>query len=178
MSDPQQPQVPPYASSPQPYPSQPVPPAGQPGYGTQPAQPQGYVLNGHTPQAGHPAPDYSAPGAPGYPAPRPSAGNAPARIGLIMGLIAVGGELLFNVISRILLFSSDYRIVDMLYMVGTPLALIAAVLALTFGIVGLRRPGAPHGMAGIATGIGLAVTCGIVVNFFINVLTPLVYDLF
>ncbi|UYO97306.1 hypothetical protein OED01_00835 [Microbacterium sp. M28] len=145
MSDPQQPQVPPYA--------QPQHPAS--GRYSQPApHPQGYVLNGNSAQ-------------PGYPVPVAN-GNPPGRIGFIFGLIGIAVGLVANLATNILIYSGGYYAVEASSWVSTLFVLAIAGLALGFGIAGLRRPNAPHGQAGIAVGIGLAMIVGSVGSVVIN----------
>ena len=179
MSDPQQPPVPPFTSTPQ-------PPAGPPPYGTQPpqygqptrpAQPsqspqppygaqspaQGYVLNGHTAQPGHPAPA------------GPSTANTPGRIGFIVGLIGLAVGIVFSMASQAMIRTGSYELIGVLGGLGNLLSLLAAVTALILGIIGLRRPGAPHGQAGIAVGLGIAGTVSALFALLIGAFTSLLY---
>ncbi|WP_460796066.1 hypothetical protein [Microbacterium sp. GXF0217] len=160
MSDPhqpQQPQVPPYAQPQQPasgpFAAQPTYPAGQH------AQPQGYQLNASSVQAGYPA--------------QPGTGHAnpPGRLGFIFGLVAVGLGLISTLANTVLIYSyygNGYAMIEVANWLGTLLVLAVAGLALGFGIAGLRRPSAPHGRAGIAVGIGIAVIVGALGSILIN----------
>jgi hypothetical protein len=163
MSDPQQhqqPQVPPYAQPQQPSSG---PFAAQPGYGApagQHAQPQGYQLNASSMPSGYP----SATGA--------GSTNAPGRLGFIFGLIAVGLGLVSTLANTALIYSYDYSsgyaMIEVANWLGSFIVLAVAGLALGFGIAGLRRPAAPHGQAGIAVGIGIAVIVGSLGSIIIN----------
>lgn len=155
MSDPQHPQVPPYA--------QPQPPASgrYPGQPTQ--HPQGYVLNGNSAQ-------------PGYPAQAAGNPNPPGRIGFIFGLIAVAVGLVSNLATSVLVYSGGYGAYEVATLLGTLVILAVAGLALGFGIAGLRRPNAPHGQAGIAVGIGLAVLVGTLGSLLINGIGAALYQ--
>ncbi|MFB7249708.1 hypothetical protein [Microbacterium sp. NPDC056234] len=150
MSDPQQPQVPPYA--------QPQPPASgrYPGQPAHYAQSQGYVLNGNSAQ-------------PGYPSPTPAAhANPPGRIGFIFGLIGIAVGLISSLATNVLVYSGGYDTYEVSTLLGTLVILVVAGLALGFGVAGLRRPNAPHGQAGIAVGIGLALLVGTLGSLVIN----------
>ena len=160
MSDPQQPQVPPYAQPQQPTSG---PFAAQPVYGAPAghhAQPQGYQLNTNSAQ-------------PGYPSPT-GTGNAnpPGRLGFIFGLIAVGLGLISTLANTVLIYSYDYSsgyaMIEVANWFGSFIVLAVAGLALGFGIAGLRRSAAPHGQAGIAVGIGIAVIVGSLGSIVIN----------
>ncbi len=161
MSDPQQqPSVPPYSSGqPQPYPAPQAPP---PGYIGAPAQPV------HQPIApaptGTPAQAYPAASAPA------TATNAPGRIGFILGLAGIVVGFLFSLIAQFTLIVSGYRHYESysaLYGVGNFLALLLSIGALVFGIVGLRRAGAPLALAGIATGLGIAGVSGALLGYLL-----------
>ena len=161
MSDaqqPQQPQVPPYAQPQQPASG---PYSAQPGYGApsgQHAQSQGYQLNASSVQPGYPSAARSA--------------NPPGRLGFIFGLVAVGLGLISSLASTVLIYSYDYNrgyaMIEVATTLGTFIVLAVAALALGFGIAGLRRPDAPHGQAGIAVGIGIAVIVGSIGSIVIN----------
>lgn len=210
MSDPQQPQVPPYASNagqpptpPPGYPAQPTQPAqptypaqqaypaqptypaqqtypGQQQYGAQPTysgqpsagQPSagqpvqpttGYTLNGHSPQPGYPSGGAS------------TNANPPGRLGFIIGLVGLGVGLLFTVIFQVIVRSGGWEVASVVSGLGSVLAIVAAILALIFGINGLRREGAPHGQAGIAVGLGIAGITSGVFAFLINAVSSLFY---
>jgi len=154
MTDPQQPHLPPYASNaPQPsgYPAQAAPAAQQ--------QP------------------YYAPAAPIA----ASATNAAGRIGFILGLVGLGVGLLTSAIVQIVLRSPisavgfDYAMITLINGAGSLLAFIAAVAALVFGLIGIRKVGAPHAQAGIATGLGLAGVVGGMFTFLLTAASPLFY---
>ncbi|HWV49570.1 MAG TPA: hypothetical protein VN035_08945 [Microbacterium sp.] len=165
MSDPQQPhqpQVPPYAQPQQPASG---PYSAQPGYGApagQHAQPQGYQLNANSAQPGYPSPSGAR------------SANAPGRLGFVFGLIAVGLGLISTLASTVLIYSYDYSsgyaMIEIANWLGSFIVLAVAGLALGFGIAGLRRPNAPHGQAGIAVGIGIAVIVGSLGSIIINAL--------
>jgi len=167
MSDPQQPQqpqVPPYAQPQQPASG---PYSAQPAYGApagQHAQPQGYQLNTSSVQPGYPSPS--------------GAGNAnpPGRLGLIFGLVAITVGLVSNLVTTVLIYSSGYDLFEVSTLFGTLIILATAGLALGFGIAGLRRPNAPHGQAGIAVGIGIAVLVGTLGSLLINAVGTALYQ--
>lgn len=160
MSDPQHPQVPPYA--------QPQPPASgrYPGQPAQYPQSQGYLLNASSAQ-------------PGYPSPAP-AGNAnpPGRIGFIFGLIAVGAGLISNLTTTLLIYRGGYTALDVSSWLSSIILLTLAALALGFGIAGLRRRNAPHGLAGIAVGIGVAMIVGSIGSILINAIGAALFRFF
>lgn len=168
MSDPQQPQVPPYASGagqpPQPgFPAQPAP---QPYYqGQAPQAPQGYAQPGQ---------HYAQPS---YPTrtPTPTDSNTPGKIGFILGLVGLGIGLLLSVIIQIMIRSDGYEMISVVSGVLSVLIFLADAAALAFGIIGLKRVGAPHALAGIATGLGIAgiVTAGF--SFILTALSSLLY---
>lgn len=173
MSDPQQqPPVPPYASN-----------AGQPPQPSHPPQttpaPQQYY-QGQAPQQGNlpSAQGYAQPQQgytqPGYPTSTPAStqtdSNAPGKIGFIIGLVGIGLSLLLNVTIQILIHSQmqSYELINLVSGVFSVLVFLAGVGALVFGIIGLKRAGAPHGLAGIATGLGFASVLGTGFNFILN----------
>jgi hypothetical protein len=166
MSDPQQPPVPPYPSAPQPPASGGHPPYGVPQQQpTQPysAQPQGYAPTGYPAQPGYPAAGASG------------TGNPPGRIGFIVGLIGLALGLVFSIASQAMIRTGSYEAIGLVGGLGNILSLLAAVAALILGIVGLRRPGAPHGQAGIAVGLGIAGTVSGIFGVLIGALTSLLY---
>ena len=191
MSDPQQSPVPPYASNaglpPQPehppqtgYPAQTAP--------TAPPTPTPAPTANHYYQGGAPqqpqAPQYGqqqhsqAPYAqPAYVSAASSAtdSNPPGRIGLIIGLAGLVISLLSNVVVQIMIRTSDYALIGLVSGALAVVAFLASLAALIFGIVGLRRAGAPHGLAGIATGLGIAGVVGAGFAFIINAVSSLFY---
>lgn len=173
MSDPQQPPVPPYASNagqpPQPvHPVQPAP-AAQPHY------------QGHAPQA--PQQSYTQPqpyGQPVYPAPTtgassPSDSNAPGKVGFILGLVGVAIQVLLNVVIQIMIRSEGYQAISIASGVFSVLIFLAGVGALVFGLIGLKRTGAPKAFAGIATGLGIAITVTVGFSFILDAINSVLY---
>lgn len=168
-------QLPPQAPSPQPSaPNAAAPhaaapaPAGQ-GYPTAAPQagqtpaPQGYPTGAYAPQAGF----------------EPASTAEPrdlGRVGMFVGLIGLGADILFSLISQVLTRSLHntfeiYRVVDG---ISTFLTFAAAALALIFGLIALRRPFGSRAQAGVAVGLGIAglVSAFYWVMFFvINALT-------
>lgn len=185
MSDPQQPPVPPYASN-APQPPQPGHPA-QPGYAGQPAPnaapapTANHYYQGGAPQAQHPQtqhPQTQQPyGQPAYPsaARGPSGANTPGRIGFVIGLVGLFLGLLSSVIIQIMIRTSDYQLISLISGAFAVITFLAALAALIFGIVGLRRPGAPHGLAGIATGLGGAGVVGAGFSFILTAFSAVLY---
>ncbi|WP_460781238.1 hypothetical protein [Microbacterium shaanxiense] len=181
MSDPQQSPVPPYASNAGQPPQPTYPP--QPG---QPAQPaptaHQYYQGGGAPQQ-QAQPQYTQPqyaqaqyAQPGHAgASSPSSSNAPGRIGFIIGLIGLAVGLLSNVIVQIMIRSADYALIGLVSGGFSVVAFLASLAALIFGIVGLRRVGAPHGLAGIATGLGGAGVIGAGFAFILNAVSSIFY---
>ncbi len=92
------------------------------------------------------------------------------RIGLIFGLVSIGLEVVMNVIIQVLIRTNNYYMINLFSSVVTVIILLVAVGALVFGLIGIKRVGAPHAAAGIATGIGIAVVIGVGVNFVLNAL--------
>lgn len=153
-------QVPPYASSspgayPQPAQQQPVQqrPVPQQPVPQQPAA-QGYVLNGHS---AHPAQSSA-----------PATGNPAGTTGLILGVIAIVISIASNLVVQSMIYTDGYSSVMLISGFGSLLAFVAGLAALILGLVGLRRPGAPHAAAGIAVGIGIAQVVGILSNYLVN----------
>ncbi|WP_426187346.1 hypothetical protein [Microbacterium sp. TWP3-1-2b2] len=164
MSDPQQPQVPPYASN------APQPP--QAGYPTQqtpspaPAPTAQHHYQGGAPQPQYAQPQYAQP-AYASTAARPTDSNTPGKIGFIIGLVGLGLGLLQNVIVQIMIRSQAYDLINLISGVLSVIVFLAAAAALAFGIIGLKRVGAPHALAGIATGLGGAGVIGTGFSFII-----------
>lgn len=188
MSDPQQSPVPPYASNagqpPQPtYPPQPAQPAptahqyyqggGAPQQQAQPHQAQPQYTQPQYAQAQYGQTQYAQPGHAG--ASSPASSNAPGRIGFIIGLIGLAVGLLSNVIVQIMIRSADYALIGLVSGGFSVVAFLASLAALIFGIVGLRRVGAPHGLAGIATGLGGAGVIGAGFAFILNAVSSIFY---
>lgn len=203
MSDPQQPAVPPYASNPgrnPPPPYQGAPQSAPPAYPGQPAaapQPQ------YAPQApaAAPAPQQYQPQAPaapqyaqqapqtqafaaygqpqGYAAAAPAAGgtNTPGRVGFFLGIGGLALGIILNFIATLILRSStgtSFGAYSAITSIGGILTLLLAIAALVFGIIGLKRP-APHGQAGIATGLGIAGVASGLYTFMFTILGGLFY---
>ncbi len=164
MSDPQQPQVPPYAPQmpPQGFPDQPhhpaQPPSAQHAAPRQPAQ--GYVLNGQSIQSA------------------PSGANPAGRTGLILGFVALAISLVTSILVQVLIRAADYSMFGAYSVVngiGSLLALGAAVAALILGLIGIRRVGAPHAAAGVAVGIGIAQIISILFGWLSTVVGSFLY---
>jgi len=159
MSDPQQParnphQVPPYAAQSQPgYPGAPQQPAPQQAH-------QGFQLNGQT----LPASQQNT-----------QPGNPPGKVGLIIGLVGLVLGVVINLVVQIMLRNDGYMVGSFIAGIGSLFSFVIAVAALIFGLIGLRRPNAPHAAAGIATGIGLAGAVSIIFNFIINAIGTALY---
>lgn len=166
MSDPQQPQVPPYAPQmpPQGFPDQPhhpaQPPSAQYAAPRQPAQ--GYVLNGQSMQT----------------APSGATANPAGRTGLILGFVALAILLVTSILVQVLIRTADYSMFGAYSVVngiGSLLALGAAVAALILGLIGIRRVGAPHAAAGVAVGIGIAQIISILFGWLSTVVGSFLY---
>lgn len=169
MSDPQQPQVPPYAPQmpPQGFPDQPHRPAhpaqspsAQHAAPRQPAQ--GYVLNGQSIQS----------------APSGSNANPAGRTGLILGFVALAISLVTSILVQVTIRAADYSMFGAYSVVngiGSLLALGAAVAALILGLIGIRRVGAPHAAAGVAVGIGIAQIISILFGWLSTVVGSFLY---
>lgn len=173
MSDPQQSPVPPYAQSAGQPPQPAYPP--QPTTGRAPAPSAQHYYRGGTPQQ----PQYAQPpyGQPAYSpaASGPTASNTPGRIGFIVGLVGLGISLLTNVIIQIMIRSADYQLIGLVSGALSVITFLAALAALIFGIIGLRRAGEPHGLAGIATGLGGAGVVGAGFSFILNAISSFLY---
>jgi len=174
MSDPQQSPVPPYASNaPQP------PQQSQPAPSAAPAPSAQHYYQGGAPQAQYSQAQYSQPqyGQPQYSpaASGPSDSNTPGRIGFIVGLIGLAVGLLSSVIIQIMIRSADYQLIGLVSGALAVITFFASLAALIFGIIGLRRPGAPHGLAGIATGLGGAGVVGAGFTFILNAISSVFY---
>lgn len=178
MSDPQQSPVPPYASN------APQPP--QPGHQTAPppsAAPtaQHYYQGGaaQAPRAPYAQSPYAAPAyaQPAYAstASGPTLSNAPGRIGFIIGLVGLGIGVLMNIAIRIMIRSDGYQLISLVNGALSVIVFLAAVAALVFGVIGLRRAGAPHGLAGIATGLGIVGVVNGGINFILYMLDAILY---
>jgi hypothetical protein len=162
MSEPQQPPVPPYASN------APQPP--QPGYPVDQAPNHQQYYQGQAPQG------YAQPG---YPANQtgansPSDSNAPGKVGFILGLVAVGLQVLLSVIIQIMIRSQGYDLISLVSGVVAVIIFLAGVGALVFGLIGLKRAGSKT-FAGIATGLGIAVVVSAGFNFILNAISSLLY---
>jgi hypothetical protein len=174
MSDPQQSPVPPYASN-APQPPQAQPPAGYP---PQPTAQHYYQGGAPQQQYAQPQPQLQPQYAqPAYsPAAAGTAGsNTPGRIGFIIGLVGLGFSLLTNVIIQVMIRSAGYQLIGLVSGALSVITFLAALTALIFGIVGLRRVGAPHGLAGIATGLGGAGVVGAGFSFILNTISSFLY---
>ncbi|GEK85744.1 hypothetical protein [Microbacterium aerolatum] len=156
MSDPQQHpgnphQIPPYVSQPQS--GQPQPPHSSHQQYAQQHATQGYILNGQSTQITQPA---------------GTATNTAGRAGLIVGLIGLAIGIFSNLVVQALIRTSGYGALSMFSGVGSLLAFAAALAALILGLIGLRNPSAPHGAAGIATGLGIAGVVNILFGFIVS----------
>ncbi len=156
MSDPQQHpgiphQIPPYVSQPQS--GQPQPPHSSHQQYAQQHATQGYILNGQSAQPGQPLTTNT---------------NTAGRAGLIVGLIGLAIGIFANLIVQALIRTSGYGALSMFSGVGSLLAFAAALAALILGLIGLRNPSAPHGAAGIATGLGIAGVVNILFGFIVS----------
>lgn len=156
MSDPQQHpgnphQIPPYVSQPQS--GQPQPPHPSHQQHAQQHATQGYILNGQTAQITQPA---------------GTAANTAGRAGVIVGLIGLAIGIFSNLVVQALIRTSGYGALSMFSGVGSLLAFAAALAALILGLIGLRNPSAPHGAAGIATGLGIAGVVNILFGFIVS----------
>lgn len=190
MSEPQQPPVPPYGQGAgQSAPGQPEqlqgghpgqPQGGHPGQPThlgqpapvapdQPAQPvqQNAPYAGQQPYGGQPY--YSASTAPS------GSGNSAGKIGFIVGLVSLGLSLLIPLIMQFLYRSDGWQAAQILNGANLFISLIGSAAALVLGIIGLRRRGAPHGMAGIAVGLGIAGVAGALVSMLIGAFSWVLY---
>lgn len=189
MSDPQQPAVPPYASNPgrnPPPPYQGAPQSAPPAYPGQPAaapQPQYAPQAPAAPQYAQQAPQtqaFAAYGQPqGYAAAAPAAGgtNTPGRVGFFLGIGGLALGIILNFIATLILRSStgtSFGAYSAITSIGGILTLLLAIAALVFGIIGLKRP-APHGQAGIATGLGIAGVASGLYTFMFTILGGLFY---
>lgn len=150
MSEPQQPDLPPYAQPNHVYPGTPQPAQAQP---YPPAQPY--------------AQPYGQPPA----AVRP--GNSLARVAFIVALIVLGIGLLLDLAGPIMLVASNFYNVgyQVLSLVGTAISLVGGGVALILGLIAARRPGS-HALAGIAIGIGGAH----VASALFGLLSTLIYS--
>lgn len=157
MSDPQQqPPVPPYASNAGQPPQHPQPPYQQPPYQAQP--PQGYVLN-------------SQPAQPGRAISASVNSNTPGKVGLILGAASIALQLILNAVLQLAVH--DFDVFTVVNSTFTTLIFLTALGALIFGIIGIRRVGAPQTLAGIATGIGITIAVSTAFYFILSTLRPL-----
>lgn len=156
MSDPQQHpgnphQIPPYVSQPQS--GQPQPPHSSYQQYAQQHATQGYILNGQSAQITQTA---------------GTATNTAGRAGVIVGLVGLAIGIFSNLVVQVLIRTSGYGALSMFSGVGSLLAFAAALAALILGLIGLRNPTAPHGAAGIATGLGIAGVVNILLGFIVS----------
>ncbi len=125
----------------------------------------------------HQVPPYisqqSQTGYPGQPARQPTTGNPAGRAGLIIGLIGLTVGVVTNLIVQMMIRTDGYMIISLISGVGALLGFVLALAALILGIIGLRRPDAPHGTAGIATGLGIAGVVGIALNYLFSLIGSL-----
>jgi len=172
MSEPQQPQGG-HPGQPQGgHPGQPTH-LGQPAPGApaQPAQPgqQNAPYAGQQPYGGQPY--YSPSTAPSG----SGSGNTAGKIGFIVGLVSLGLSLLITLIMQFLYRSDGWQAAQILNGANLFISLIGSAAALVLGIIGLRRRGAPHGMAGIAVGLGIAGVAGALVSMLIGAFSWVLY---
>lgn len=140
----------------------------------QPAQnpPQLPPYASQPPQTGYPG----QPPQMGYPGQQPATNvNAAGKAGLILGIAALGANIITSIVFQFMIRGDAYQLYGVVNGVGSLLAFAAALAALVLGLIGLRRHDAPKGIAGIATGIGLAVVVGIVFGFLVNAVGSLMY---
>lgn len=154
MSDPQQ--VPPYAPPNLATP----PPAAYPGA----QQPSGQQPNPTSAASQYPGPGYVLNG---QPTTTPPTGNAAGRIGLILGIVALAIGVVMRVVFQVMVRTEMLSTIGIASGIGTVITFLIGIAALICGLVGLSRRDAPHGTAGIATGIGLAVVVIGISNFLI-----------
>ncbi|WP_300266627.1 hypothetical protein [Microbacterium sp.] len=152
MSDPQQPQNPPYASQP----AQQQPPQYAPQQQAQPA----YAHPAQPTPGGYGQPSYT-------PAPTPSqtGANPMGKIGFILGLVSIGVQVLLNLIIQIMIRSDGYQLISLFSNIFSIVIFLTGVGGLVFGLIGIKRPGAPHALSGIAAGIGITIVIGAGMNF-------------
>lgn len=151
MSDPQQPQVPPYASGAQWSTPPGYPTTGQP---AQSAPPPGYPAAAQAPQA---VPGYTGAYSAAPVAPSGST-DALGRVGFIIGLAGLAISMLFSLITQIMYSVGgypDFTVIGAISSISQVLVFLCAAAALVLGILGLRRGGSKT-LAGIATGLGIA----------------------
>lgn len=172
MSDPQQSQVPPYAPNAAQPPQPSYPP--QPPTSSAPSAQHYYQGGAQQPQPQYAQPQYVQPAYESAASGR-TGSNTPGRIGFIIGLVGLGFNLLTNVIIQIMIRSADYQLIGLVSGALSVITFLAALAALIFGIIGLRRVGAPHGLAGIATGLGGAGVVGAGFSFILNAISSLLY---
>lgn len=192
MSDPQHPhpQVPPYAGTPQPtpYPGQPgydgqpgQPANGAPGHGAQPPgtpPPSTWSADAPQPAYGYAAQGQPAPG--GYPATypaQPGATNTPGRAGMIVGLAALALGIVLNIAVQLLYYTDGWQTGEILTLLNSVVTLGGGIAALVLGLIGLRRKGAPHAAAGIATGLGIAAVVSALYSLLVSFLYQVLYYL-
>lgn len=132
------------------------------------------MLNHMTDPQQTPPPPYAAvrPQQPAYaPTPNahaPGATNPAGKIGFIIGLVSLVVSLLTSVIVQVMIRTNSYMVISTVSAIGSLIAFAASLAALILGIVGLRKPGLPHGLAGIATGLGIAGVVSGVFTFLLN----------
>ena len=131
----------------------------------------------HIPQQGQ----GGYPGQAGPPAGQ-TAVNTPGRLGFILGVVGLGVGLLTTAIVQVIIRSPGslgmdfgYAIIGVVNGAGAFIALAASLAALILGIIGLRKAGAPHAQAGIATGLGISGVVGGIFTFLLTVAAPLFY---
>lgn len=156
MSDPQQPDVPPYAQPNHAFPSAPPP-----------AQPQAHSYPQAQPQ--HPAQPQAYPAAPTYPAAAAARGDGTNRLGRVAFIVAV--ITLAVSLLMVLAMPFVYRAADFTPLVfglySTAIGAVefaGSVAAIILGLISIRRPG-PQLLAGIAIGISGAGILGLIVTW-------------
>lgn len=122
-----------------------------------------YAANGN-----HPVQPPVQPAAPyqQQPAPGDAIENPLGRIAFILGLVALGLNVLTNAGVQILVRTTGAMVGSAVSTVGSLLVLAAGICALIFGLIAIKRPG-PRALAGIGAGIGIAVCVGVVTSFLI-----------
>lgn len=115
-----------------------------------------------------PAPQQSAalfsagPQHPGSPHPGTAAGAAPGRRGNPFGLVSLlaAAAIFLSMIVQLIaqvnaVAGDDYQLLGVLGLVTSVINGIFAIVAITFGIIGLARRGRSHVLAGIGLGVGI-----------------------
>jgi len=140
--------------------------------------------HGDTPQHGeHRLPPYvpQQPHPAGYPVPQstqpvqPASSNvnAAGRVALILGIIALGINIIMSILFQVLVRTDGYQLYGIVDGVGSLLSFAAALAAIIVGFSALRRRGASQVSAGIAIGIGLTIAVSRVFGFVTSTIASL-----